>query len=234
MKDVEFENLDLKTTIFVDTRTNAEYLKGHITDAVNIPLLDNEQRAIVGTLYKQKGQETAILKALELASPNFPMIYSSLLNLKKNNPDKKLVIYCARGGMRSGSVHAFMDSLKIDSLKLKGGYKRYRNIVLDTIERKIPNIKFIILNGYTGSGKTAIIKKMQNLNIPAIDLEELAKHMGSAFGSIPYKGERVTQQQFENDLATEILKLKDENIIFLEGESKRIGWIQLNNNFMIK
>ncbi len=253
--DIKFEDIDLNKAIFIDTRSPAEFEKGHIVDAINIPLLDNEQRAIVGTVYKKQGQEKAIKKALELAGPNFVNIYESLLKIQRRNEgnypppeakhlasnpsqegsnQKDIIIYCARGGMRSGAVHSFMSSLKIESKRLIGGYKTYRNIVLDHIERKIPNIKFIILNGYTGSGKTTVLHKMQKQNLPIIDLEGIAKHMGSAFGSIPYNGVRTSQQQFENRLATSLIKLKGSKTIFLEGESKRIGWVNLNKNFYEK
>ncbi len=232
--DIKFEDINLNTAIFVDTRSPAEFEKGHIVNAVNIPLLDNDQRAVVGTIYKQRGQEKAIKKALELAGPNFVNIYESLLKLQRKNKDREIIIYCARGGMRSGAVHSFMSSLKIESKRLIGGYKTYRNIVLDYIERKIPDVKFIILNGYTGSGKTTVLKKMQAQNLPVIDLEGIAMHMGSAFGSIPYNGIRTTQQQFENRLATSLMNLKGAKTIFLEGESKRIGWVNLNKNFYEK
>jgi tRNA 2-selenouridine synthase len=234
LSDVKFEDINLNKAIFVDTRSPSEFQKGHIVNAVNIPLLDDEQRAIVGTIYKQRGQHIAIKKALELAGPNFLRIYEDLFSLQKKNEDKDIIIYCARGGMRSLSVHNFMSSLKIKSFRLIGGYKEYRNIVLDYTERNIPNIKFIIINGYTGSGKTTLLKKMHEKNIPIINLEEIARHMGSAFGAIPYNGVRTTQQQFENRLATEIIKLKDKKTIFFEGESKRIGWVHITKNFYEK
>lgn len=242
--DIKFEDINLDKAIFIDTRSPSEFKKGHIVDAINIPLLDDEQRAIIGTIYKKQGQEKAIKKGLELAGPNFVNIYEQLLKIqrkyKSNHPSKDvnnrkdIIIYCARGGMRSGAVHAFMSSLKIKSYRLIGGYKEYRNIVLDYVERNIPNIRFIILNGYTGSGKTTVLHKMQKQNLPIIDLEGIAKHMGSAFGSIPYNGVRTTQQQFENRLATSLIKLKDTKTVFIEGESKRIGWVHLNKNFYEK
>jgi len=241
MNDISFEDINLDTAIFVDVRSPSEFQKGHIENAINIPLLNDEERAIVGTTYKKQGQEIAIKKALLLAGPNFVNIYTELLRLQRqansNNSilfGKKIIIYCARGGMRSGAVHSFMTSLKINSQRLVGGYKRYRNIVLDLVERNIPIKKFIIINGYTGSGKTTLLKKMEENNMPIIDLEGIAKHMGSAFGSIPYNGERTTQQQFENRLAMAVLKVKDEKIVFLEGESRRIGWVNIGKNFYEK
>jgi len=232
--DINFKDINLNNAIFIDTRSPSEFQKGHIPKAINIPLLNDEQRAIVGTVYKKQTQEKAITKALELAGPNFVNIYTDLLKLQRKHTDKELIIYCARGGMRSGTVHSFMSSLKINSKRLIGGYKTYRNIVLDYIERDIPDIKFIILNGYTGSGKTTVLKKMQAQKLPVIDLEGIAMHMGSAFGSIPYNGIRTTQQQFENRLATSLINLNGAKTVFLEGESKRIGWVNLNKNFYEK
>jgi tRNA 2-selenouridine synthase len=232
--NINFEDIDIENAIFIDTRSPAEYQKGHIVGAINIPLLDNEQRAIVGTIYKRAGQESAIKKGLELSGPNFVNIYTKLLKLQRKNIEKKLIIYCARGGMRSGSVHSFMSSLKINSYRLVGGYKRYRNIVLNKIENINDNIKFIILTGHTGSGKTTILKKMQKRGLPIIDLEGEAKHMGSAFGAIPYNQIRMTQQQFENRLATSLIKLKNPKVIFLEGESKRFGLVNITKNFYEK
>lgn len=232
MSDINFSEVIWKAAIPIDVRAPKEFEKGHIEGAINIPILDDINRSKVGTAYKQRGQQPAIEVGLELASPHFLTIYQQLkkIEIEAEAENKKILIYCARGGMRSGIVYQLMSSLNIKCDKLIGGYKAYRNEILEVFEKSIHQFRFLIVNGYTGSGKTVVLNKLEEAGGFTIDLEGLAHHAGSVFGHIPF-GERqtITQQQFESHLAHRILVAQQQAVttIFLEGESKRIGKVLL-------
>lgn len=210
----------------IDVRTPAEFAQGHIPGAHNIPLLSNEERAVVGTMYKHQGKEPAFEKALEYAGPN---MVDYVRKAKKINNDSRLLVYCWRGGMRSGSMAWLFNQAGIESHTLEGGYRAFRR----HIHSKFENAKkIIVLGGYTGSGKTDILKEMKN-KCQVIDLEGLAHHKGSAFGFIG-QSEQPTTEQFENNLGMEWLKLDNDNEIWLEDESRNIGKVYLPDNLYSK
>ena len=200
----------------IDVRSPDEYAKAHIPGAFNIPLFDNEERAKVGTTYKQKNKESAILLGLEFVGPKMKDFAVEAKKISKNN---SLLIYCWRGGMRSGSMAWLFNTIGLNIQVLEGGYKAYRTHLKFNLSQKA-NIK--ILSGYTGSGKTDILKALQKLDEQIIDLEGLAHHKGSAFGYIGAK-EQLPSQQFENNLFQEWSKLDKKRTIWIEDESKAIG-----------
>ncbi len=200
----------------IDVRSPDEYAKAHIPGALSIPLFDNEERAKVGTAYKQKNKESAILLGLEFVGPKMKDFAVEAKRISKNN---SLLVYCWRGGMRSGSMAWLFDMVGLKVQVLDGGYKAYRTYLKSEFAKKA-NIK--ILSGYTGSGKTDILKALKELGEQIIDLEGLAHHKGSAFGYIG-AGEQLPSQQFENNLFQEWLKLDKEKVIWIEDESKAIG-----------
>ncbi len=228
MSEQRFEKIIWDEVIPVDVRSPQEFQKGHIEGAMNVPILDNIARSKVGTIYKQKGQDAAIELGFTLV--DFLAIYQALKEIQSTYVEKKILIYCARGGMRSGIVYHLMQALNISCSKLIGGYKAYRHEILSLLNEGVDQFKFLILNGYTGSGKTIILNKLNQSGGFSIDLEGLASHAGSVFGHIPF-GERqtVTQQQFESGLAHKLLEAKQRGIktIILEGESRRIGRVVL-------
>ncbi len=199
-----------------DVRSPAEFDKGHIPGAINLPIFSNEERAIVGTLYKNQGKEQAILKGLELVGPK---LKGFIQQVGKNTEGSEILIYCWRGGMRSSSMAWLMDMYGYKVYTLKKGYKAFRNFALN--EFTIPR-HFIILGGKTGSGKTEILHGMKQKGANLIDLEGLAHHKGSAFGAIN-ESEPPTQEHFENLLAWQLFSLGNEKIIWLEDESQSIG-----------
>lgn len=213
----EFLKLSSNTPI-VDVRTPAEFLQGHIPGAHNIPLFTNEERAIIGTLYKQVGKEKAVEKGLEIVGPKM-LEYVS--NAKKIAEDKKLLVHCWRGGMRSSSMAWLFKTSGLDAHTLLGGYKAYRRFNMDFYQK--PS-KMLILGGKTGSGKTPILKEISKFGSQVIDLEGISHHKGSAFGFIGQMTQ-PTNEQFENDLAHEWQKLNLENTIWLEDESQHIGHV---------
>jgi tRNA 2-selenouridine synthase len=209
----------------VDVRSPSEYQKGHIPGAINIPLFDDSQREEVGIKYKQGGREKAIIKGLELAGPGLPARLNKALDVCGGNG--KLLVHCWRGGMRSEAMAWLFSLGSIDTEVLEGGYKSYRRHILDYLAEKG---KYIILGGLTGSGKTNILQRMKDLGHQVIDLEKIACHKGSAFGSL---GQSVqpTSEHFANLLFEELRKNDRNKVIWLEDESKNIGSIFMPDLF---
>lgn len=206
---------NIKDYIVIDVRSPSEYLKGHIPSAINIPLFSDEERKIIGTIYKKEGKKSAIERALLFVNmPNLALQFKSL-------PNRPIVLYCARGGMRSASVGWLMNLLDYKVNILKGGYKIFRRWVNDQFKKKY-NLK--VIGGHTGVGKTEIIKNLPN----SVDLEGLANHKGSVFGGFDKK--QPSQEHFENLLAF-ALSICSSDEIFIEDESRFIGNIHIPNDF---
>ncbi|MEI0700107.1 tRNA 2-selenouridine(34) synthase MnmH [Brachyspira intermedia] len=204
----------------IDVRSPIEYNHAHIPNAYNVYLFNDEERKDVGTIYKQIGRKEAILKGLEYVSVRMTAILKSIDEIaRKYNSTNKILMHCFRGGMRSESTAWLCSNYGYDVYMLKGGYKRYRNYVLDSFER---DYKIYLLTGRTGSGKTLILNKLKSIGYNVIDLEKIAKHKGSAFGWIN-EGEQPSQEQFENNLSYELLKYDINSTLWFEDESLLIG-----------
>ena len=212
----------------VDVRSNAEYSHAHIPGASSIPLFNDEERAMVGTIYKQQSREDAIKKGLDLFGPKMKAMLLETENLikEKNPEDKTVLVHCWRGGMRSAAVAWLLDLYGFKVYTLIGGYKAFRNWVLNELGKKHP---FQILGGNTGSGKTIVLHSLKSMNKAVVDLEGLAGHKGSAFGNIGLP-KQPSQEMFENKLAIAI-KIEKEKYpdtkIWLEDESQRIGTVNI-------
>jgi len=193
----------------LDVRTPKEFEQGHIPGAINLPLFTNEERVIVGTIYKQQGRQPAILKGLELVGPKMKDIIETVSKIENRGC---FLLHCWRGGMRSSSVAWLLSIYGIKVYTLKGGYKFYRRNVLETFEAK-KNI--VVLGGKTGSAKTYILKKLEEKGEQVIDLEALAKHKGSSFGSLG-ETQPPSQEQFENLLADKLKSVSPEKICWIE------------------
>lgn len=200
----------------VDVRSPLEYEKGHIPGAINIPLFDNHERHEIGTIYKQKGKEEAVMRGLEIVSPK---LAEFVKQVKANTPGGKVLIYCFRGGMRSNSFGWLMNTAGLDAKILQGGYKNYRNYVISIFEKKY---KIVLLGGPTGGGKTEVLHHLKQKGQQVIDLEGIAHHKGSAFGFINMP-EQPSQQNFENRLAEAFESIDSEQVLWLEDESFMIG-----------
>jgi tRNA 2-selenouridine synthase len=224
-----------KGELIVDVRAPIEFFKGHIVNAINVPLFDNSERAEVGTLFKQHGKDTAVTRGLEIVSPKMVTFVTQVKELSKN---KKVFVYCFRGGMRSNSFAWLMNTSGLNACILNGGYKSYRNHVLDYFELQK---KIILLGGGTGSAKTEVLKELDALNYPIVDLEKLAHHKGSAFGAINEERQNP-QQVFENNLFQAYTEKESTQAILLEDESQTIGynkipialWRQMKKSPIIK
>ena len=218
-----FENLS--NYLIIDVRSPGEYAHAHIPTAFSLPLFTNEERAAIGTTYKQESREAAI----KLGLPFFGTKMQNMIEqvegwvtiYEKTNGKKPIIlVHCWRGGMRSAAVAWLLDLYGFKTEQLNGGYKAYRNWVLAQFEK---NYSMKVLGGFTGSGKTEILLQLQKSKLPVIDLEGLANHKGSAFGALG-QNQQDSQEQFENNLARALLNISSKNPFFwIEDESQRIG-----------
>ncbi len=204
----------------VDVRSPREYDEGHIYGAINLPLFDDDERAMVGITYKESGKLTAIDKGLEIVGPKMSQLASRAKIIAAN---KKIGVYCWRGGMRSEKMAWLFELVGLETIVLEGGYKAYRNQLLTDFNNLD---KLIILQGATGSGKTAILHELNELGEQIIDLEGLANHKGSAFGHIGM-GQQPSSAQFQNNLYHALLQLDFGRRIWIESESITIGRVYL-------
>jgi tRNA 2-selenouridine synthase len=199
-----------------DVRTPAEFTQGHMPGAFNIPLFTNEERVEVGITYKQVSREAAILLGFDRVGGKWSGFIRQALEIA---PGKKIAVHCWRGGMRSGAMAWALNLYGFDVYLLDGGYKSYRKWV----HRQFETIyQLLILGGMTGSGKTKILQQLRALGEQVIDLEELAQHRGSSYGTMN-KLVQPTQEQFENNLAEQLKQLDGQRRIWVEDESITIG-----------
>lgn len=212
-----------KKGVLLDVRTPAEFAQGHIPGAINFPLFSNEERAEIGTLYKQESREAAIDRGFEIVGPKMA---DWIKTAREKFAEQDLHIHCWRGGMRSANMAWLFTTAGFVCFTLRGGYKAYRQMVLKDL---MAPWRFIVLGGYTGSGKTDLLHHLQQKGEQVIDLEKIANHRGSAFGQI---GEQPTSEQFANLLHAELSQLDPEQPIWIEDESRLIGKVYLPDEFM--
>ncbi|GAB6098500.1 tRNA 2-selenouridine(34) synthase MnmH [Halanaerocella petrolearia] len=212
--------LDLESIAYVDVRSPKEFKEATIPGAINIPIFNNEERAKIGTVYTQESPAKARMLGVEIVSPKLPSIVRKIKNISENY--KHLVLFCSRGGMRSESIALVADMAGIDLYKLDGGYKTYRHFIMERLKNYQLQSRLLVIHGNTGVGKTELLYKLKEAGVPIIDLEGLANHRGSAFGSIGL-GEPTNQKYFDSLLWEKLEKINGLPIIAVEAESKRIG-----------
>ncbi|MHA6260687.1 tRNA 2-selenouridine(34) synthase MnmH [Sporosarcina sp. CAU 1771] len=206
----------------IDVRSPKEFQEATIPGSINIPVFNDEERAEIGTIYKQVGQEEAKVRGLEIFSSKLPNFINDFKDI-----DTPMTLFCWRGGMRSKTAATVLDLMGIHANRLHGGIRSYRQWVVSELDKEDFSPRLIVLNGYTGSGKTEILKTLASHEYPILDLEKMAGHRGSAFGQIGLQPSN--QKKFDSLLLTELLRLKNESFIFIEGESRRIGKVSLPN-----
>ena len=207
----------------LDVRSEGEYDYGHILHATNLPLFNNEERKIIGTVYKQQGKNEAILQGLDHVGKKM----SEFVRFVQGKvTDNKVFVHCWRGGMRSGSMAWLLNLFGYEVFVLTGGYKAYRHHTLKCIARKY---KLIVIGGKTGSGKTDVLLKLKEMGEQVIDLEALANHKGSAFGALGLPLQPSTEH-FENMLAEEIKNFDLTKRVWIEDESKSVGRVFIDLN----
>lgn len=209
--------LNEANALFIDVRSPSEFSDDHIPNAINAPILDDEERHIVGYTYKQESKD----KAYEIGWKIFHEKISEFETLIKQHKNKKIIFYCFRGGTRSSCFVDYFNKKGIEVFKLERGYKAYREYVRDEMKNlKFP--KVIVMYGLTGAGKTRLIKLLKN----SVDLEGLAKHRSSLFGAVGLTPN--SQKMFESELFFELNKNRP--YLILEGESRKIGNIIIPEN----
>lgn len=242
------EFIEKASAFFVmDVRSPGEYAHAHIPAAHSLPLFSDEERKIVGTAYKQKGKQPAIKLGLDFFGVKMKTMveeaekivdsYKLKANSNSLHTEKPLthssslithncmLVHCWRGGMRSAAVAWLLDLYGFDVHVLIGGYKAYRHWVLNQFKK---DYHLVIVGGFTGSGKTALIENLASNQHSTINLEKLANHKGSAFGNM---GVQPGQEMFENLLAEQLHKHESSNTLWIEDESQRIGQLNIPHDF---
>ena len=222
MEFIEIEPEDLfrgKDFTLVDVRSPSEFQEFHIPGAVNIPIFDDDEKRLIGLIYRTRGQETAFEKGKEIGEKKLENIFQAFKNLAELG--KPIVVYCWRGGMRSRGVCSALSKKGLKLYRLRGGYRAYRNYILSRMEEIIKGLNAIVITGKTGTGKTRLIEMLRSDGMPAVNLENLAKHRGSLFGNVGIR-ERISQKMFDSLLFEELRKITSNHII-IEDESRRIG-----------
>jgi tRNA 2-selenouridine synthase len=205
--------------ILIDVRSPGEFAEASIPGAISLPLFSDAERSLIGTVYVHESIEKAKMIGIEAVSSKLPELFNEITAL--NKVYDQLVFYCAKGGMRSASLVALLNELGIRAVKLKGGYKGYRAFLNSALPKANEPIRYIVLHGKTGTGKTDLLAMLKQRGFNVLDLENAAHHRGSLLGSVGL-GCQNSQKQFES-LVYETLKNRTSDHIFVEGESKRIG-----------
>ena len=215
---------DIKADMIIDVRSPAEFEIDRIPGAINMPVLFNDERAEIGTMYKQVSAFHARRYGGAIVARNISN--HILTHLQEKSAEFRPIIYCWRGGQRSNSFAQICSDVGWQTYLLEGGYKAYRKRVLIDLETKTPSLKLILISGPTGTGKTRLLKEIQQTGGQILDLEALANHRGSLLGLRP--GEKQPNQKyFESLLLQSIKKLDQDEPVFVEAESSKIGEIQI-------
>jgi tRNA 2-selenouridine synthase len=208
----------------VDVRTPLEFAEDHIPGAINAPVLSNEERVIVGTMYKQVSPFEATRVGAALVARNIARHLETTFADRPRN--WRPLVYCWRGGKRSGSVTVLFNMIGWQARQLDGGYKTYRRATLDALEHLPAAFRYVALTGPTGSGKTRLLHALDEAGAQVLDLEKLAAHRGSLLGALP--GEpQPSQKSFDTALVVALRALDPAKPVFVEAESRRIGSISL-------
>ena len=208
------------TSLLLDVRAPAEYKNGHIPGAINFPLFTDEERKIVGKKYTKVGRMQAVMAGLDFVGPKMKGFVKEILKISAG---KNLLVYCWRGGMRSEAMMFILKTAGFKIQRLKNGYKDYRRHIHESFEK---DARFIVLGGMTGSGKTALLEEIGKLGKQVLDLEAIACHKGSAFGTIG-QSEQPSTEQFENNLYETWKSFDLTEPIWVEDESLDIGKVKI-------
>jgi len=220
----------LREPLIVDVRSPGEHAAEYIPGSINVPLLSDDERVVVGTIYKQEGELRARRLALNLISPKIPAMVDEILGHRKAG--QTIVVHCWRGGLRSEAVSSFLAIVGVDCWRLIGGYKEWRHFILKQFEEDQYQFHPIVIDGRTGVGKSEILSALASMNEQVLDLESLANHRGSAFGGLGL-GTQPTQKNFEAYLWMELRNFEP-GCVFMEAESRKIGKIGLPDFLMKK
>jgi tRNA 2-selenouridine synthase len=213
----------------LDARTPDEYKRDHIPNAINTPTLNNEERIFIGTSYKQVSAFEAKKRGAAIAARNIAShIENSFMDKPKN---WKPLVYCWRGGNRSGSMVTILRAIGWQAQQLDGGHKAYRKLVIESLTTLPANYAFRVIGGATGSGKSILLTELAQQGAQVLDLEALAQHRGSVLGRFA-DTTQPTQKWFDSQLADKLRRFDASKPVFVEAESKKIGQIALPESLM--
>ena len=213
----------------VDVRSPAEYAEDHIPGAISAPVLDDSERAEVGTLYKQVSAFDAKKIGAALVAKNVSRHIDELF--KGKDQSWRPLVYCWRGGKRSGAMAHILREIGWNADTLEGGYKAYRRWVVQQLESIPERFDWRVIHGPTGSGKSRLLGALTHAGAQALDLEDLAAHRGSVLGNLPDRPQ-PSQKMFESLLLQQVSSLQTEKLVYVEGESKKIGELQVPEALM--
>ena len=215
----------------IDVRSPAEYAEDHIPGAISAPVLSNDERAEVGTLYTQVSPFEAKKRGAALIARN---IATHLETLFRDKPKQwRPLVYCWRGGQRSGAMSHILDQVGWRTGKLEGGYKKYRRHVITELEQLPAHLEFQVICGATGSGKSRLLQVLQQQEAQVLDLEQLAQHRGSLLGNLP-DAPQPAQKMFETRLWNTLRHFDAGKPVFVEAESRKIGRLALPDALLAK
>ncbi len=204
----------------VDTRSPAEFAEDHVPGAINLPVLDNDERARIGTLHKQVSAFAAKKAGAALVSRNIARHLENHFAAQPKN--YRPLIYCWRGGNRSGAMTTVLRAIGWQAAQLEGGYKAYRHHVMEQLTTLPGNVRFRVVCGRTGVGKSRFLRALTSVGAQVLDLEDLAAHMGSVLGAYPNRPQ-PSQKLFESGIWNELRRFDPGRPVFVESESKKIG-----------
>lgn len=212
--------------VLLDVRSPAEYAQGHIPGALSFPLFNNEERAEVGTCYKHEGRDAAVELGVSLVGPKLAQFVQQAKHL---TPERQVRIHCWRGGMRSGSMGWLLETAGFEVTLLEGGYKAFRRWVRTTLATPKP---IVTLGGMTGTGKTSLLYELAQQGEQILDLEQLANHRGSSYGSLGLPPQ-PSNEQFENQVAMAWWMLDPQCPVWIEAESRRVGLCRVPDELFV-
>jgi tRNA 2-selenouridine synthase len=215
----------------IDARSPAEYALDHIPGAISAPVLDNEERAEVGTLYKQVSPFEAKTVGAALVAKNIARHIETLFKGKAKS--WRPLVYCWRGGKRSWAMAHILREIGWQAETIEGGYKAYRRWVVEELQRVPNKLEFRVVHGPTGSGKSRFLGALRRAGAPVLDLEDLAAHRGSVLGTLPHRPQ-PSQKMFESLLLQALSAFDGRQAVFVEGESKKIGQLQVPEALMTR
>ncbi len=208
----------------IDARSPAEYAEDHLPGAVNWPVLDDDERRVVGTEYKQISAFDARKRGAAMVARRIAEHLEA--HAQDKPPNWHPLVYCWRGGQRSGALSWFLGQVGFKVNVLQGGYKAFRGVVRDTLATRPAQMQFVVVCGRTGSGKTRLLQALRTAGAQVLDLEALARHRGSVLGGLAH-GEQPSQKAFDMALWHELAALDPARPVWVESESRRIGQLHL-------
>lgn len=215
----------------IDVRSESEFALDHIPGAINCPVLNDDERVEIGTLYKQTGAFDAKRRGAALVAQN---IANALLTHFQDKPrDWKPLVYCWRGGNRSGAMAHILAKIGWHAVQLDGGYKEYRRAVNSLLETVPQALTFKVICGTTGSGKSRLLETLAAAGAQVLDLEQLAAHRGSVLGNLPQEPQ-PSQKMFETRIWQVLRQCSPERVVFVESESKKVGNLRVPEKLMEK